>query len=123
MIAQAPLRLCAKRAGPAIPVVERILRQAYGQPRHFNKRDPLSELIFILLSTQTRESKYQRTFAGIWQRYRSWERVRRASPLKLEKLVRFGGLAQRKVALIKAILRRVKADWGHTSLSKLRGMP
>jgi len=38
-------------------MVERLLRKRYGQPRHFNKRDPLAELVFIMLSTQTREAE------------------------------------------------------------------
>src|SRR5207249_2134212 len=87
-----------KRLRGSIAAVERRLRAVYGQPRHLNKRDPLAELVFILLSTQTREREYQRTFAALWTKYRSWDRVRRADPRELEALIRFGGFARRKVA-------------------------
>jgi hypothetical protein len=78
-------------------IVERRLRQLYGQPRHHNERDPLAELVFIVLSTQTREAEYRQTFRAIWKAYRSWERVRRADAGELEALIRFGGFAGRKV--------------------------
>ena len=109
-----------KRLRGSIAAVERRLRAVYGQPRHLNKRDPLAELVFILLSTQTREREYQRTFAALWTKYRSWDRVRRADPRELEALIRFGGFARRKVALLQHLLERVRADHGSTSLRWLR---
>jgi len=105
------------RSSPRI--VERRLRQLYGQPRHHNKRDPLGELVFILLSTQTREAEYRRTFSALWKAYRSWERVRRAEPAEVEALIRFGGFARRKVALLQKLLERVREDQGTTSLRRL----
>lgn len=100
--------------------VEQRLRTAYGQPRHYNKRDPLGELIFIILSTQTREAEYRRTFAALWRRYGSWDRLRGAPPAEAAYLIRFGGFADRKVALIQSLLTHVHADQGRTSLRFLR---
>src|SRR5262249_12887214 len=106
-------------ARPSPHIIERRLRRLYGQPRHHNKRDPLAELVFILLSTQTREAEYRRTFAVLWRTYRSWERVRRADARELEALIRFGGGARRKRALLPQRLERVRADQGATSLRRL----
>src|SRR5262247_2022305 len=97
---------------PRPELVERRLRRLYGQPRHHNKNDPLSELVFILLSTQTREAEYRRTFSVLWRTYRSWDRVRRADPSELEALIRYGGFARRKVALLQRLLERVRSDHG-----------
>ncbi len=105
---------------PAVRNVERRLRRLYGQPRHHNKRDPLSELVFILLSTQTREAEYRRTFSALWTAYRSWNRVRQAEPETLIRLIRFGGFARRKVSLLLQLLERVHRDHGTTSLRSLR---
>lgn len=102
--------------------VERLLRARYGRPRHHNKKDPLSELVFILLSTQTREAEYRRTFAALWNTYRSWDRVRRAPPQEIEDLIRFGGFAKRKVSLLQALLNRIHSDRGSTSLRFLRDL-
>jgi len=108
---------------PSPRVVERRLREQYGQPRHHNKRDPLAELVFILLSTQTREAEYRRTFTALWSRYRSWRKVLDAPSAELEELIRFGGFARRKVALLKSLLQTVRDDCGDVSLRFLRGMP
>jgi endonuclease III len=105
-----------------VRAVERLLRHAYGKPWHFNKRDPLGELVFIILSTQTREPEYRRTFAALWQRYRSWNAVRVARAHEIERLIRLGGFARRKTKLLKALLEKVYADRGTTSLRMLRRM-
>jgi len=102
--------------------VERLLRSQYGQPQHFNKRDPLGEPVFILLSTQTREAEYRRTFTALWQRYRSWNAVRVANARDIERLIRVGGFARRKTRLLKALLDKVHAVHGTTSLRFLRDM-
>ncbi|HQP37158.1 MAG TPA: hypothetical protein PLI95_18365, partial [Polyangiaceae bacterium] len=103
-----------------VRAVEALLRRAYGKPWHFNKRDPLSELVFIILSTQTREPEYRRTFAALWQRYRSWDAVRRAPARTIERLIKLGGFALRKTRLLKALLAKVHEDHGTTSLRFLR---
>lgn len=101
---------------PSPRVVERLLAEQYGQPNHFNKKDPLSELVFILLSTQTREAEYRRTFSALWRTYRSWERVRAAPENELVRLISFGGFARRKTALLKRLLTRIHSDKRRTSL-------
>jgi endonuclease III len=108
---------------PSFEAVEQLLREEHGSPRHHNKRDPLSELVFILLSTQTRESEYRRTFAAIWERYRSWRRVLEASDAELEELIRFGGFARRKVRLLKSLLEQIAAQKGKVSLRYLAREP
>lgn len=112
-----------KSLQPPPAEIERRLREAYGRPHHYNKRGSLSELIFIILSTQTREAEYRRTFSALWTTYRSWDRVRTAPAAEVESLIRFGGFARRKVGLIQAPLHRVHADQGSTSLRFLRDLP
>ena len=109
-----------RRLHPSPSAIEAALRHAYGQPRHHNKTDPLGELVFILLSSQTREAEYRRTFATLWLRYRSWDRVRIAPPEDLADALRVGGFAKRKSLLIKALLERIHRDIGRTSLRFLR---
>jgi endonuclease III len=105
---------------PSAKVIERRLRAEYGTPRHHNKKDPLSELVFILLSVQTREREYRRTFAGLWKRYHGWERVRTAPDEDIESTIRFGGLERSKTASLKRILQTIRSDQGTTSLRHLR---
>lgn len=113
----------ARRRVPSFERVERLLREEHGSPRHYNKRDPLSELVFILLSTQTREKEYRRTFAALWMRFRSWRRVLAADDAELQKLVHSGGFARRKVRLLKALLGSIAEDRGVVSLRHLASVP
>lgn len=107
---------------PSPKAIEPLLREAYGQPRHHNKRDPLAELVFILLSTQTREAEYRRMFTVLWHRYRSWNRLRTAPSGEVASLIRFGGFATRKVALLQRLLDCIHSDRGTTSLRFLRNL-
>jgi hypothetical protein len=43
---------------PAISPVCRALSRVYGSPRHGNPRNPLDDLIYIVLSTRTRHSSF-----------------------------------------------------------------
>ena len=102
--------------------VEARLRAKYGQPRHGNKRDPLSEVVYIILSRRTPEKRYAGTFRALWTAYRSWERVRLAPDSDLVELIRVGGFAEQKVGHIKALLNQVHSDRGRTSLRWLRNV-
>lgn len=48
--------------------VDRRLR-GYGNSRHFNKANPLDELIFIILSAQTESYSYVATFRALHKRF------------------------------------------------------
>jgi endonuclease III len=111
-----------RRRIPRYETIERALRETYGQPTHFNQRDPLDEIIFIILSTQTLEREYTRTFASLRARYTTWEEVRRAPASEIEESIRIGGFAKIKAALIKELLDRLYADHGAVSLGLLHGM-
>jgi endonuclease-3 len=107
---------------PRYETIERALREVYGQPAHFNERDPLDEIIFIILSTQTLEREYRRTFANLRARYATWEDARQAPASEIEELIRIGGFAKIKAALVKELLDRLYAERGTVSLEFLRGM-
>src|SRR5262249_21221938 len=116
---KSPVPLSGRRSPNSVPmlspgteIVERYLRAAYGTPDHYNKRDPLGELVFIVLSRQTRESEYRRTFSALWERYRSWDRVRTARTEDIEAAIRIGGLARSKAASLKRMLEKIYVDQG-----------
>lgn len=110
-------------AGADPATVEARLREAYGQPWYGNKRDPVGELVYILLSAQTREAECQRAFARLWRRFRSWDGVRRASAAEIEALIRDSGLARRKTRLIQSLLGEIRRRNRRTSLAFLSGWP
>ena len=102
--------------------IERRLRKTYGQPRHENPSDPLDDLIFIVLSRMTQETKYVRSYTRLRCALSTWDAVREAPPNELELLIHDAGLAPTKTAQIQAILGEIQAREGTLSLHRLRAM-
>ena len=102
--------------------IERRLRLAYGQPRHFNPSDPLDDLVFLVLSRMTQEIKYVRTYSRLRDALSTWHAVRDAPTDELEALIHEAGLAPTKAAQIQAILTAVEAREGRLSLHRLHTM-
>ncbi len=100
----------------------RILSQAYGSPRHGNKRDPLDELVFIVLSQMTTAPSFQRVYDRLKATTGGWARVGRMALRQLKSVIKDAGLSDQKAPRIKAMLRRVEADFGRPTLSPLRRM-
>lgn len=102
--------------------VERRLRDAYGRPRHHNPKDPLDDLIFVVLSRMTQEVKYLRTYRALREHLPSWDTVRDAPLGGLEEILGDAGLAPTKARQIQAILKEVEHREGTLDLSRLRAM-
>ena len=102
--------------------IERRLRIAYGQPRHFNPREPLDDLIFLVLSRMTQEIKYVRTYFRLRDTLSTWHAVRDTPPDELKALLHEAGLAPTKAVQIQAILGEIEAKEGTLSLHRLRSM-
>ena len=112
----------ADRESCRVGEIERRLKRAYGQPRHFNPADPLDDLIFLVLSRMTQEIKYVRTYRRLRNSLSTWHAVRDAPPNELEALIHEAGLARTKAAQIQEILREIEAREVDLSLDRLRNM-
>lgn len=101
------------------------LRLAYTYPKTDldNPRDPLDDLIYIILSGQTSEGNYQAAYAQLRARFPAWEDARRADTRRIERAIRGAGLSVQKAKYIKGILVRLHADFGRCSLDALAGWP
>lgn len=74
-------------------------------------------------SQNTTDSTSARAFASLKSSFPSWEEVMKADSKLVEDAIRVGGLAEIKVARIKAILERLVEERGvPPSLEHLRGM-
>lgn len=104
-------------------LIERRLRVAYGRPRHFNPSDPLDDLIFLVLSRMTQETKYLRTYRRLRRSLPTWSAVRAAPSSRLETLLDEAGLARTKATQIRGLLAEIDAREGCLSLARLRPMP
>lgn len=102
--------------------VDERLRRSYGVSRLGNKHDPLDELIFIVLSSKTREEIYFATFDALKRQFPSWDEAANASTEEIAETIRFGGLADKKARAIKLLLTAVISEVGKVDLSFLRDL-
>jgi endonuclease III len=98
----------------------RVLSSYYPETRLSNKKNPLLEAIFILLSSQTDEGKYIHTWRNFRAKYPRIEDAERASKKDIYKQIQGGGLGAWKAARIHKLLKTVKEKYGNLSLSSLK---
>ncbi len=107
---------------PNVDSVARALSVRYGDHAHGNKRNPLSELLFIICSVQTNESLYQSTYAALTATFPTFRLLADAEEGEIASALTRGGLSRQKARTIRAILSRLESDFGAPTLSPLRAM-
>ncbi len=95
------------------------LERVYGVPQNRHLSDPLDMLIHVILSQATTDINSRRTFAALKKRFPTWDRALRARESTIAGTIRSGGLANQKAAVIKSVLRQIKADRDALDLSFL----
>jgi endonuclease-3 len=91
-----------------------------GPNPHGNHRDPLDELVFILLSAQTESYLYRDTYRALRAAYRPWRMLLVASHAEVMSVIRRGGLASKKARQLRAAFKKITIDRGELSLRFLR---
>lgn len=115
----------SQRRVTPFPNVDRValaLSDAYGDPAHGNKMNPLRELLFIVCSLQTNETLYHATYASLMSRFPTFRQLADASENEIAVAIVRGGLARQKARTIRAILSRLESDFGAPTLSPLHAM-
>lgn len=98
----------------------------YGEPVHSplplgNKPDPLDELIYILLTVQTRYG-VDEVYEALKQRFPTWDAAVRARETTLAKMLAPLGLSAQRSRRLRVILRKLRDDFGACTLEPLRQM-
>lgn len=117
--ARKPDRRALRRKAHAVALK---LAAAYGSPRHGNKDDPFEELVFIVLSQVTTHHSYGRVFERLRDAVDSWDDLLAMPLRRLKALIKDAGLSGQKAPRLKAIARRLTADFGRVTLDPLREM-
>lgn len=113
-----------RRARRLLSRALRLLKAAHHEPDLGNLENPLDELIYILLSGQTHQPNFARTWASLRQRFPTWGEALRAGPEAIEDTIRLGGLAKVKARQIWSILRlAAEQSGGEPTLDFLRRLP
>jgi len=105
-----------------VRLIAETLQERYGLRSLGNKKNPFNELLYIILSSKTPPRRYQETYASLRAQFPRAETLAEAAPRKLEKAIRFGGLARKKARQIPAIARELRQRFGRVTLSPLRVM-
>jgi endonuclease-3 len=98
------------------------LERTYGVPENRRPSDPLDMLINIILSQATSDTNSDRTFAALKARFPVWDALLRARTSTVVETIRSGGLANQKAAVIKDVLRQIKAERGALDLNFLHDL-
>ncbi|NIM96786.1 MAG: endonuclease III [candidate division Zixibacteria bacterium] len=83
------------------------LKRTYGKKKLRVHNDPLSELIATILSQNTSDHNSHRAYSNLISRFRTWDRVRKASWQRVADAIRSGGLADIKAQRIKNVLNQI----------------
>ncbi|MEI2742295.1 MAG: endonuclease III [Candidatus Competibacter sp.] len=94
----------------------------YGDFDHYNLKNPLDELLFIICSTKTAESSYRHTFEQLKQVFPTPSALAEAPAEYIAKPITSGGLSGQKSRAIRAILDAINDQFGALTLEPLRGM-
>jgi endonuclease-3 len=102
--------------------VHHLLVEKYGEQEWRPRLDPLSELIFTILSQNTSDVNRDRAWKCLKQRFPTWESVLVADTAEIAEAIRPGGLADIKAPRIQEILRTIKLERGEFTLDFLAEM-
>lgn len=105
---------------PNVETVARVLTQHYGTWSHYNRKNPLEELLFILCSIQTNEGLYRDTYSALRQAFPSFESLAAADEDDIAAVIANGGLSKQKARKIKHLLHQVRERFGKPTLAPLK---
>ena len=100
-----------------------LLAQTYGTHPWHSHRDPMSELIFTILSQHTSDNNSGRAFEQLRAAFPTWEDLAAANLEAIARAIWVGGLARMKAPRIKAILNKIQGELGSFDLSFLEALP
>lgn len=99
-----------------------LLHDKYGSPKHGNKKNPLDELVFIILSLMTTHHSFNKVYNYLKSTIPSWDQLLQIKLNKLASLIKYGGLSDQKARRLIQIAKRLKQDFGKVTLSPLKKM-
>ena len=107
----------ARKAGPVLTTIE----ECYGRKTRRGHGKPLAVLVRGVLSQNTSDVNSGRAYESLMATFGDWEGVAAATPRRIARAIRSGGLADQKARTIKTIMRRLGKGDGY-SLDFMRDM-
>jgi endonuclease III len=98
------------------------LKKSYLDFDHYNLKDPLDELLFIICSTKTEEASYRNTFRALMESFPTHNAIAAADAGDIARAIVRGGLSKQKAKAIRNLLDAVVARFGEPGLEPLCSM-
>lgn len=103
-------------------IVSARLTKHYPATRLGNKSNALDELLYIILSLQTNEQLYARSYRAFKKEFPRWDTVPDASIRRISKVIRDSGLAKQRARHIQAIAQKLRQKFGRVTLAPRKRM-
>ena len=98
------------------------LKKRYRDFNHYNLKDPLDELLFIICSTKTGEASYRSTFQLLKETFPTHLQIAEAPAEYIARPIVSGGLSNQKAKAIRDLLDVIVEKFGKPTLKPLRKM-
>lgn len=106
----------------SVSEVAAALKTRYRDFNHYNLKNPLDELLFIICSTKTGEASYRSTFRSLKETFPTHLHIAEAPAEYIARPMVSGGLSNQKAKAIRELLDVIVARFGEPSLKPLRKM-
>jgi endonuclease-3 len=102
-----------------LPETRRRLLAVFGPQRDEQRFDPLSQLVYGIIASKTRDEVSMAAFLELHRRCRSWDVLMRATPKQIERIIFSVHHADRKAEELPQALRMIRARSGALDLEFL----
>lgn len=113
-------------ASPKYPLsirdVAAALKYRYRDFNHYNLKNPLDELLFIICSTKTGEASYRSTYRSLKETFPTHLQIAEAPAEYIAQPIVSGGLSNQKAKAIRNLLDIIVERFGEPSLKSLHAM-
>jgi endonuclease III len=98
------------------------LRKEYKDFDHYNKKNPLDELLFIICSIKRSEKVYLSSFHTLKKAFPSYKKLLEAPIDEIRDILTSAGLQNQKALMIKQTLTAITEQFGRPTLDPLKKM-
>ena len=102
-----------------MPRLHEALLARYGRPALREPWDPLTQLIYSMLTSRTKEDASQQVMRDLRARYATWDDLRDAPVAEIEQTIQVVTFADVKAPRLKAVLQGITARYGSLTLDFL----
>ena len=99
-----------------------LLTQEYQSSPTRKNLDPIEQLMFVLLSEDKNDLKFNDAFTNLDTTFDSWEAVRDSSVRKIASAIGCNGMAHQRARLVKLALEYVSTKFGELDLTSIGDM-